>query len=133
MWAASSSWRAPPPDSVGALGERCFDGLGTAAARRMRGGERPRRDRFEPRARVRPSPAYPFSLKADGVSGEVLVEFVVDESGRVLNPRIIRSTRTAFEGPTLSAVARWRFEPGTRRSKPVRFKMVVPVKFSLND
>ncbi len=88
---------------------------------------------FEPRARVRPAPAYPFSLKANGVSGEVLVEFVVDESGRVLNPRVVRSTHTAFEGPTLSAVARWRFEPGTRRSKPVRFKMVVPVKFSLND
>mgnify|MGYP001230985071 CR=1 FL=1 len=88
---------------------------------------------FEPRARARPAPIYPFALKASGVSGEVLVEFVVDEAGRVLSPRVLRSSHREFEEPTINAVSRWRFEPGTRRSKPVRFKMVVPVKFNLND
>ncbi len=87
----------------------------------------------EPRTRVQNAPVYPFSLKANGISGEVIVEFVVDERGRVVNPRILRSTHPDFETATLNAVSKWRFEPGTRRMKPVSFKMVVPVKFNLND
>ena len=87
----------------------------------------------EPRTRVQTAPAYPFALKANGVSGEVLVEFVVDERGRVIHPRIIRSSHAEFEAPTLAAVARWRFEPGTRNLRPVRFRMAVPVKFNLNE
>lgn len=86
-----------------------------------------------PRTRVQNPPSYPFSLKASGISGEVLVEFIVDESGRVINPRVVRSDHPAFEAPTIAAVSKWRFEPGTRKSVPVRFRMVVPVKFSLND
>ena len=87
----------------------------------------------EPRTRVQHPPVYPFSLKANGIDGEVVVEFVVDKRGRVTHPRVLRSTHPDFESATLNAVAKWRFEPGTRRMKPVSFKMVVPVKFSLND
>jgi len=86
-----------------------------------------------PRTRVQTPPSYPFSLKALGVNGEVLVEFVVDESGRVINPRVVRSSHPDFEGPTLAAVSRWRFEPGMKNGKRVRFRMSVPVKFNLND
>ena len=86
-----------------------------------------------PRARVQNLPAYPFNLKAGGISGEVLLEFVVDERGRVTHPRILRSTHPDFEPATLNAVSKWRFEPGTRKMKPVSFKMVVPVKFNLNE
>jgi protein TonB len=86
-----------------------------------------------PRTRVQNPPAYPFSLKASGISGEVLVEFVVDERGRVTHPRVLSSTHPDFEAATLNAVSKWRFEPGTRKMKPVSFKMVVPVKFNLND
>lgn len=86
-----------------------------------------------PRTRLQNPPSYPFSLKSSGISGEVVVEFVVDEHGRVLSPRVLRSTHPDFESPTLAAVSKWRFEPGTRNMAPVRFKMVVPVKFNLND
>lgn len=86
-----------------------------------------------PRTRVQNPPVYPFSLKASGISGEVVVEFVVDERGRVTHPRILRSTHPDFESATLSAVSKWRFEPGTRKMKPVSFRMIVPVKFNLND
>lgn len=86
-----------------------------------------------PRTRVQTPPTYPHALKASGVSGEVWVEFVVDESGRVLNPTVVRSTHSEFDAPTIAAVSRWRFEPGTRNMKPVRFRMVVPVRFNLNE
>jgi protein TonB len=86
-----------------------------------------------PRTRSQTPPSYPFALKTSGVSGEVLVEFVVDEHGRVVHPRVVRSTHSEFEAPTLAAVSKWRFEPGTRNMAPVRFRMVVPVKFNLNE
>lgn len=86
-----------------------------------------------PRTRVRVAPDYPREAKVTGVTGEVLVEFIVDESGHVLRPRVVRSTDPRFETPTLRAVERWRFEPGKKDGKIVRFRMAVPVMFTLND
>jgi protein TonB len=86
-----------------------------------------------PRTRSQVAPAYPASERNAGISGEVLVEFTVDESGRVLNPRVVRSSRTAFESPTLRAVSNWRFEPGKKNGQAVRFRMMVPVAFNLES
>jgi protein TonB len=86
-----------------------------------------------PRTRVRVSPEYPREAKSTGLTGEVLVEFVVDESGHVLNPRVVRSSDSRFETPTLRAVERWRFEPGKKDGRTVRFRMAVPVMFTLEN
>lgn len=86
-----------------------------------------------PRTRSQTAPVYPYQAKSDGRPGEVLVEFTVDEGGRVLNPRVIRSNDVAFEEPTLRAIAKWRFEPGRKDGRAVRFRMALPVQFTLND
>jgi periplasmic protein TonB len=87
-----------------------------------------------PRTRFQVSPVYPYEGKTSGMpSGEVVVEFVVDEEGRVHDPRVTSSSHRMFEEPTLRAVAKWVFEPGRRAGKIVRFKMAVPVVFKLND
>jgi protein TonB len=86
-----------------------------------------------PRARVQPSPAYPPEARQTGLNGEVVVEFTVDETGAVVDPRAIRSTARVFEEPALRAVARWRFEPGLRGGHPVRFRMAVPIVFRLDE
>jgi periplasmic protein TonB len=86
-----------------------------------------------PTTRFQPAPAYPFEGKQQGMAGEVLVEFVVDERGRVHDPRVVSSTSRIFEEPTLRAVAKWIFEPGRRNGEVVRFKMAVPVQFKLNE
>lgn len=86
-----------------------------------------------PRTRSQVSPFYPAELKSLGVTGEVVVEFVVDEAGRVLDPQVVHSTNAGFEEATLRAVARWRFEPGKKDGRPVRFRMAVPVEFDLGE
>jgi protein TonB len=86
-----------------------------------------------PQARFQTPPAYPYALKSAGISGEVLVEFVVDEQGRVREPRILRASHPEFEAPSLSAVSKWRFEPGMRKNVPVRFLMRVPLSFNLDQ
>lgn len=86
-----------------------------------------------PNARVRISPDYPHAAKAANLEGEVLVEFVVNETGRVVNPVIVHSTDPIFEAPTLRAVAKWHFAPGKHDGRVVRFRMAAPVVFRLDE
>lgn len=84
-----------------------------------------------PRTRAQLAPVYPYEARISGRPGEVLVEFVVDESGHVLAPHVLHSSDPLFEAPTLRAVAKWRFEPGRRDGRVVRFRMAVPVAFAV--
>jgi protein TonB len=86
-----------------------------------------------PHARVQQPPKYPYGAIQNGQSGEVVVEFIVDFNGRVLNAHVVSSSSFIFEEPTLQAVSQWRFEPGRRYGKPVRFRMMVPVEFHLGQ
>lgn len=86
-----------------------------------------------PRTRFQASPSYPFQARRDGMAGEVMVDFMVDEAGRVMDPRIVRSSHPIFDEPTLRAVTKWRFEPGRRDGKIVKFRMTVPVVFRLDE
>jgi protein TonB len=85
-----------------------------------------------PRTRAQLAPVYPYEARVAGRPGEVWVEFTVDEAGRVLAPHVLRSTDPVFETPTLQAVAKWRFEPGRKDGRVVRFRMAVPVAFAVN-
>ena len=86
-----------------------------------------------PRARFQARPVYPFEVKRTGMAGEVLIEFIVDESGNVLDPKVVKSSDRVFEENTLRAVAKWKFEPGRSGGRIVRFRMVVPVVFNLSE
>lgn len=86
-----------------------------------------------PRTRLQAAPIYPYDAKREGLHGEVLVEFIVDETGAVIEPRVVRSSHRVFEEASLRAVAKWKFEPGRRDGRVVRFRMAVPVVFNLND
>ena len=59
----------------------------------------------------------------------VNVVFVVDESGRVDDPKVQTSSDPAFEAVALAAIKQWKFEPGKRAGKPVRFRMRQPMTF----
>ncbi len=87
----------------------------------------------QPRARVQVAPAYPFEARHEGRTGEVAVAFVVDEAGRVLDPQVASSTDPVFNEAALKAVSKWRFEPGTVHGRVVRFRMAVPMRFSLTQ
>ena len=61
--------------------------------------------------------------------GTVYVLFIVNQSGRVENPMVQKSSDPVFENPALTAVKQWKFEPGKRNGKAVRFRMRVPISF----
>ena len=68
-------------------------------------------------------------MRGKKVEGTVTVIFVVDAGGKVENPRVEKSSHTAFESPAVSAVKKWKFEPGLKAGQRVASKMRVSIRF----
>lgn len=77
--------------------------------------------------------AYPEGARRDGVEGTVVVEFVVDEAGRVTDPVVTQSPDPRLTEAALAAVRASRFTPGRHRGRPVRVRFGLPVTFRLQD
>jgi protein TonB len=81
-----------------------------------------------PRVIYQPGPVLSAKVRKQA-PGTVHVLFIVDERGKVENPIVQSSSDPVFEAPTLSAVKKWKFEPGMRNGQAVRFRMRVPITF----
>ena len=75
------------------------------------------------------APAYPPELRKAKIEGVVTLLFVLNEDGRVEDPRVDNSTRPEFERPALEAVKKWRFRPGMKDGQPVRTFIKYPIRF----
>ncbi len=82
----------------------------------------------KPRVVYQPGPTITKQIRRKA-PGTAYIIFVVDQNGRVVNPAVQKSTDPVFEKPALAAVKQWKFEPGKRNGKPVRFRMRVPITF----
>ena len=76
-------------------------------------------------------PEYPEYARRAGVEGTVVVRFVVDERGRVVDPVVARSPNDLLSQAALDAVREIRFTPGQQRGRPVKVRFAVPVTFRL--
>jgi len=65
------------------------------------------------------APLYPKNLCEQGVAGTVVVEFFIDETGRVRMPTVCEAQNDLLAGLTLLAVEQWRFSPPSSRNQPV--------------
>lgn len=74
---------------------------------------------------------YPDIAKKAGVEGRVIIQFVVDERGKVLAPVIVRGIGAGCDEQAVRAVQKALFTPGMQRGKAVRVKMSLPVTFKL--
>jgi len=83
----------------------------------------------KPRAVFQAAPLYPSELRGKKLVGSVTLLFVVDASGKVVNPRVEKSSDPAFEWPALEAVKQWKFEPAVKGGQRVGCKMRVPIRF----
>ena len=78
-----------------------------------------------PRPRLR----VPPSLVRGRPGGFVRLKFLVDESGRVIDPKVDSSTDPALETAALNAIRQWRFEPGRRDGKAVPWHVSQQIQF----
>lgn len=82
-----------------------------------------------PQLMVTTRASYPPELKQQGVSGEVVVDCVIDFDGSVRDPVVKSSTRKEFELPALQAVTKWKFKPGRKGKEKVNVRQELTVKF----
>ena len=87
----------------------------------------------QPQARAKVPPQYPFEMRRAGITGEVLVEFIVDSNGDVRNAFAVRSTQREFETAAVQAVSKWKFRPGKKGGRAVNTRMQQPISFSLAE
>ena len=71
---------------------------------------------------AQPSPKYPAVLHSAGLSGTVMVEFVIDTIGKVerVSIRVVESTHRGFDDAARAAVLGATFQPAQLGPHPVR-------------
>ncbi len=77
-----------------------------------------------------PPPVYPQDMKAQGVSGMVVLDIVIDDKGNVTQAEVVKSTADAFNAPSVEAVSKWVFKPARKDGSAVWVRLRLPVKFS---
>lgn len=82
-----------------------------------------------------PDPRYPASLRASGVTGHVVVRFVVDTLGRAELGGVttVEATHALFGEAVREALGRFRFTPGEVAGRKVRTMVQVPFTFALRS
>jgi protein TonB len=86
-----------------------------------------------PSARFQARPQYPFEMRRAGISGEVLVDFIVDTNGDVRNAFAVHSSQREFEAAAVQAVSKWKFRAGRKNGHAVFTHMQVPIVFTLDQ
>ena len=75
---------------------------------------------------------YPEVAKENGVQGRVMLTFVVNTDGRVIDVQVLRGVDPALDKEAVRAVsASPRWTPGRQRDKPVKVRYNFPVVFQL--
>lgn len=77
----------------------------------------------KPEARSRVAPIYPIEMRKQGISGQVVVEFIVDTQGNVANAFVVSSTNKAFESSALASILQWKFYPGIKGHRAVNTRL----------
>jgi protein TonB len=75
-------------------------------------------------------PIYPELARIARLEGTVLLEAVLDPTGRVTQLRVIKSA-PIFDQAALDAVRQWRYTPSTYGGHPVSVLMTITIRFTL--
>ncbi len=76
---------------------------------------------------------YPVKAAEAGIEGKVFVSFIINEKGKLINPKIIRSADPLLDKEALRVISSspaW--TPGMMNGKPVSVQLAIPVIFQLN-
>ena len=78
-------------------------------------------------------PQYPAELREAGVEGTVIVQFVVDQNGRVELPslKVLKSDNEAFTAAVRAALADAVYDPAVVKGRAVKQLLQEPFQFSL--
>jgi TonB family protein len=76
---------------------------------------------------------YPDSAKVHNIQGRVIVRFIVDKDGNVVEPEILKGVDPLLDAEALKVVNKLKgFSPGTQGGKPVSVYYMIPISFTLH-
>jgi protein TonB len=72
---------------------------------------------------------YPEIAKRVGVEGKVIVQAIVDETGKVISTSTIKGIGAGCDEVAMDAVRNSKFTPGKQRGKNVKVQVTIPIVF----
>ncbi len=81
----------------------------------------------------RVAPRYTDAAQDEEIEGVVKVEVVLDEKGRPMRVRIVKSLGHGLDQSVIRAVKASRFSPAKMAGRPVRCRLIIPYRFRLAD
>ena len=75
---------------------------------------------------------YPAICRENNIQGRVLVTFIVNKDGAIVEPEVVKGVNPSLDKEALRVISQMpNWKPGYQRGKPVRVKFTVPVNFQL--
>ena len=75
---------------------------------------------------------YPAEAQKKKIEGRVIVTFVVNKKGRIIDPTVVRSAHPLLDAEALRVVKRMpKWTPGRMNGEPVNVKYRLPITFKL--
>lgn len=85
-----------------------------------------------PQPVAKSQPVYPSKLLSKGIGGRVVVEVVVDATGKISSAKVRNSSGNRdLDEAALKAVRKWRFRPAVQGGKKARATALVPFDFEV--
>jgi TonB family protein len=76
---------------------------------------------------------YPVEAQKEGIQGRVIITFVINKSGKAVEPLIIQSVDPLLDKEAIrliNSMPKWK--PGEEKGEPVRVKFTMPINFRLS-
>ncbi len=80
------------------------------------------------------SPRYPFEARMKGIEGRVLLRFIVDNNGKVIDPQVVSAKpEGVFEKAALETVVKYRLKPAIKDGTAVSSVVKLAISFAIDD
>jgi TonB family protein len=84
-----------------------------------------------PRIVTTVAPRVPFEARASGLNGEVTLECLIDENGKLQDIQPVDYTDWQMRDAAVKAVSQWTFAAGSRNGTAAPMRILVPIQFSI--
>jgi periplasmic protein TonB len=74
---------------------------------------------------------YPEIAKLSGIQGRVIIQAFIDESGSVVQAKVLNGIGGGCDEMAIDAVKQTKFNPGMQNGKPVKVQVTIPILFKL--
>lgn len=77
------------------------------------------------------APIYPITRLRLREPGFAVISFVVDETGRTRDFRVVKTNYSFFGSHAIAAIQKWRFRPATKHGRPVSCRLRIPFNYKV--